>query len=83
MARERVFPGLPRGMPEWMAAEYVGASISLFRRTVASQVAAVWIGERRKVWLRDDLDAWLDRRAGRSLSEADDNPWLVADRGAH
>lgn len=35
----------------------------------------VKVSPRRKIWLREDLDAWLDRVAGKKAPDQD-NPWL-------
>ena len=60
-------PGWPRGMREALAAAYVGLSFSTFRREWREGRAPgpVRLTAGRQVWLRDDLDRWLDRKAGR------------------
>lgn len=72
-------PGWPRGLKEELAAAYVGLSASSVRSLVASGdfPAAVQLTTGRKVYLRDDLDRYLDRKAGRQLPEhADGREWL-------
>jgi hypothetical protein len=62
-----IWPDWPRGMSEGLAAAYVGISVSSLRTEVLAgrAPAAVWITKGRKIWLREDLDAWLNRAAGR------------------
>lgn len=55
----------PRGMRLQVAAAYVGLSETAFERA-AGLPAPVWLTEGRKIWLREDLDGWLDVRAGRA-----------------
>ena len=52
-------------MIEWQAAAYVGLSITAFRTLVTGGAIApaVWITTGRKVYLRERLDAFLDRKA--------------------
>jgi predicted DNA-binding transcriptional regulator AlpA len=52
-------------MPEKAAAYYVGLSPSTFRAEVAPNVRPIRLTQGRIAWLREDLDAWLERRAGR------------------
>ncbi len=67
-------PGWPRSMGLELAAAYVGLSPSTFRAQVdrsgstAPQPIALTAG--RRVWLKEDLDAWLDRAAGRGTTAA-------------
>lgn len=63
----RRLPDWPRGMREPLAAEYVGLSFSTFRRewTESRAPGPVLLTRGRQVWLREDLDRWLDRKAGR------------------
>ena len=79
VGHRRFLPDWPRGLSVELAAAYVGLSASTFRSVVAPKVPPVRLTERRLAWLREDLDAWLDRRAGRvapSQSTADD--WMRA-----
>jgi predicted DNA-binding transcriptional regulator AlpA len=64
---DRRLPDWPRGMREALAAEYVGLSFSTFRREWSEGRAPrpVHLTPGRQVWLREDLDRWLDRKAGR------------------
>lgn len=71
-------PGWPRGLREPLAAAYVGLSGSTFRQVVVPQVPAIRLTPSRVVWLREDLDRWLD--AKRPSSEPNfwhqaENPW--------
>jgi predicted DNA-binding transcriptional regulator AlpA len=61
-----VLPFTPRALREEWAALYCGMSPTLFRERVAPEVPPVRISPGRVAWLREDLDAWLDRRAGRA-----------------
>lgn len=55
-------PGWPRGLREPLAAAYVGVSEALIRREVAAGAfpRPVSLTPGRQVWLREDLDRWLD-----------------------
>ncbi len=75
MADRPVLPGWPRGMPEHLAAAYTGLSVSRFRIAVEPEVAGIQITERVRIWVKEDLDAWLDRRSGRVPSSSGVNPW--------
>lgn len=66
-------PAWPRGLRADLAAAYVGLSESSFQRHCA--VAPVQITPGVKVWLREDLDRWLDGLAGRMAGSAEVNPW--------
>lgn len=68
----------PRGMREEDAAYYVGVSPSTFRAQVKPEVPPVPLTQGRQVWLREDLDAYLDRKAGRDATLRE-NPWLTPD----
>ncbi|HWX50528.1 MAG TPA: hypothetical protein VNZ61_20980 [Roseomonas sp.] len=69
-------PGWPRGLTEPLAAAYVGLSVTTFRAAVqAARVEPVWLTRGRKVWLREDLDRWLDAKAGRVAAAPEVNPW--------
>ncbi len=70
-------PNWPRGMRQSLAAAYLGLSEATFRVQVASEVPPVQLTPGRAVWLRDDLDAYLDRKAGRSAAAAGDE-WMQA-----
>ncbi|MBB4267692.1 helix-turn-helix transcriptional regulator [Roseospira visakhapatnamensis] len=73
-------PDWPRSMGLELAAAYVGLSPSKFwgevnkQGSTAPQPIALTAG--RRVWLKEDLDAWLDRAAGRVHDEATGNAWL-------
>ncbi|MDR3534236.1 MAG: hypothetical protein P4L90_27185 [Rhodopila sp.] len=67
MGKEYPLPDWPRGMREPLAAAYVGLSESSLRAEVkAGKVKPVWLTAGRQVYLREDLDAYLDRAAGRT-----------------
>jgi predicted DNA-binding transcriptional regulator AlpA len=60
-------PGWPRGLSVELAAAYVGLSVSTLRKLEKEGEfpSPTWITSWRCVWLRDSLDAWLDRKDGR------------------
>ena len=67
-------PDWPRGMPLEMAAAYVGLSVIQLRESVAASDAPrpIRLTAIQRVWLREDLDGWLNRKAGhRRAPEAD------------
>jgi prophage regulatory protein len=70
------FPYWPRGLREELAAHYVGLSVSSIRslRQRGEFPAPIPLSKGRLVFLREDLDAWLDRKAGRG-SAGDDMDW--------
>lgn len=70
-------PHWPRGLRCELAAGYLGISPSLFRQLVdaGKLPRPVAISPGRQVWLREDLDASLDRLAGRAPGVAEPNSW--------
>jgi predicted DNA-binding transcriptional regulator AlpA len=68
-----VLPDWPRGMRIELAASYLGISPSLLRaELVAGRFPApVRISPGRVVWLKEDLDRWLDAKAGRPNARAE------------
>lgn len=55
-----------------LAAAYVGLSVSAIGRLTGLEFPKpVWITAGRKIWLREDLDRWLDARAGRAAATDD------------
>lgn len=73
---DQPLPGWPRGLREELAAAYVGLSVSTVRalRHDGAFPAPVPLTRGRQVFLRDDLDAWLDRKAGRTMAP-DGSDW--------
>lgn len=71
---DRRLPDWPRGMREELAAEYVGLSQTALRdmRRAGTFPAPVPLTRGRIVYLREDLDAWLDGKAGRTPESAND-----------
>ena len=59
-------PAWPRGLSEELAAAYIGLSVSSLRSEVRAGRAPqpVRITPKRLIYLRDKLDAYLDRIAG-------------------
>jgi predicted DNA-binding transcriptional regulator AlpA len=68
-------PDWPRALRLPLAAAYVGLSPATFQRAVATAVVAIYLTPGTVVWLREDLDRWLDARAGRAPASPQDNPW--------
>ncbi|WP_317135205.1 helix-turn-helix transcriptional regulator [Nguyenibacter vanlangensis] len=56
----------PRALGTDEAARYLSLSRETFRKHVAPDIRPIHIG-RRIVWLREDLDLWLDRAAGKEV----------------
>ena len=56
-------------MPEDVAANYAGISPGLMRKLMRDKENPfpdrVQLSPGRVVWLKEDIDAWLDRKAGR------------------
>jgi predicted DNA-binding transcriptional regulator AlpA len=67
---ERRLPDWPRGLHENLAAAYVGLSPSTIRvlRELGEFPAPVSLTKGRQVWLREQLDEWLDKKAGKPLA---------------
>jgi hypothetical protein len=59
------WPDWPASMREETAAAYLDISPSTFRARVAPAVPGFWLTEGCRAWLREDLDAYRLRRAGR------------------
>lgn len=70
-------PDWPRGLSDQFAAAYVGLGVITFREAMAQAgVNPVWLTKGRRVWLREDLDRWLDGLAGRqALGAQRDQEW--------
>lgn len=64
----RTVAAWPRGLREDQAADYVALSVSTFRREVARGAAPppVHVTAGRLAWVREDLDAYVDRLAAAS-----------------
>ena len=73
-------PGWPRGLKEDLAAAYVGLSVSTIRaeRGAGRFPTPIALTAGRMVYLRDDLDFYLDRKAGHVLASSDGREWLEA-----
>ncbi|GAA0575778.1 hypothetical protein GCM10009416_13090 [Craurococcus roseus] len=67
----------PRGLPLTATALYVGLGKSTWLELVEKGDApeGVFLTPGRKVWLREDLDAWLDERAAREQNRKRTNTW--------
>lgn len=71
---ERAVHAWPRGMRAEIAADYCGLSVSWLTEEARQGrfPAAVRISSHRVIWLKDDLDRWLDEKAGRPNADAGD-----------
>ncbi len=67
--RDRAMPGWPRALSQPLAAAYLSLSEGSFRAQVMPDVPPIHLTGRRIAWLKEDLDAWLDRRADRPPPE--------------
>lgn len=68
----------PRSMRAARAAAYLDVSLTWFHEHVAREVAPIRLSRGIVVWRREDLDRWLDNRAGGAAPSAEDdapNPW--------
>lgn len=65
----------PRFMRAERAAAYLDVSPSHFLSVIAPELREVRLSPRVVGWLRDDLDAWLDARAGTGAGSTENNPW--------
>lgn len=70
-------PDWPRALRAEWAAAYVGLSVTSFRQKVVPDLPPIRLTEKRVAWLREDLDAWLDRKAGRTPASGE-NEWMAA-----
>lgn len=75
----------PRGMRSEVAASYVGLSEGVFLREVSlgNIPKATWLTDGRKVWLREGLDAYLDRKAGIKQDTVSNDQWAERLDGGH
>jgi predicted DNA-binding transcriptional regulator AlpA len=65
----------PRFLRAEKAAAYLDVSKTHFLTIVAPELKAIQLSPGVKGWLREDLDAWLDARAGREAASPESNPW--------
>jgi len=76
-------PGWPRALRLELAAAYVSLSPASFlaavKRKDVPQPIALSAG--RKAWLIEDLDAWLDAKAGRARNDGSPQAWMDAING--
>lgn len=68
-------PGWPRLLRAEKAAAYLDVSKGHFLAAIAPQLHEVRLSPHVVGWLREDLDAWLDARAGRGAASPVHNPW--------
>ncbi len=70
-------PDWPRGLGADLAAAYLGVSVTTLRAGAkqGSMPAPTRITRGRDVWLRDVLDAWLDRQAGITRTTTPESDW--------
>ncbi|WP_029606397.1 helix-turn-helix transcriptional regulator [Kozakia baliensis] len=55
---------MPRCLKITDAAKYLGISEASFRATVGKVVPPIYMSPQRPVWLRDQLDRWVNEKAG-------------------
>lgn len=60
---------MPRLLRTEDAAEYCAVSVSAFHKEIAPRCRKIHPVGNRVAWLRDDLDAYIDERAGIFRSE--------------
>jgi predicted DNA-binding transcriptional regulator AlpA len=70
-----ILPGWPRALSIKLAAAYVGLSVTTIRH-LPGFPAPVPLSPGRVAYLREDLDRWLDQRAGRT-GKPDGSEWLT------
>ena len=69
---DRPLPGWPRGLSAPLAAAYIGLSVSqLLVLESEGEFKATWLTKGRKVYLREQLDSFLDRKDGRGNAASD------------
>lgn len=70
-------PFIPRALTAELAALYCGVSVSWWREAVKDgrAPAAIYLSDRKPVWLRDDLDNWLDAQRGGAAPSGPSSPW--------
>lgn len=71
----RPLPYWPAAMREERAAAYLDVSPGWFRQNVAPVVGAIRVTDRVVLYRRQDLDRWLDARAGAVPASEEPNPW--------
>lgn len=81
---ERAVHAWPRGMRAELAADYCGLSVSWLTEEARRGrfPASVRISPHRVIWLKDDLDRWLDEKAGRANAGAGDASGQTSVSGA-
>lgn len=62
--REAVIQVRPRILSEQDAATYLALSVSSFRTVVQPHIRVIRLTQRRKGYLIEDLDKWVDDKAG-------------------
>lgn len=72
----------PKVMRRTEAARYVGLSLSAFD-THSGKPKAIMLGPQTPGWLRDDLDAWVDRIAGRATQSTEQDFMDAIGRGEY
>lgn len=72
-ARPDSLPGWPRALSAELAAAYTALSITALY-SLAGFPAPIHLSPGRVAWLREDLDRWLDGKAGRMPASAAAQP---------
>jgi hypothetical protein len=77
-------PDWPRAMCEDLAAAYVGLSVTTIRKFRAANDFPAPIRPRlngapikKPLYLREQLDAWLDQQAGAATASQGGDPWMT------
>ncbi len=63
----------PRGMRAKVAAAYVGLSVGTLE---GNGPQPVFLTPGCKIWLKEDLDNWLDRKSGKAQLLEPANEWM-------
>lgn len=58
-----------------MASAYVGVSPAAFMQHIAPMLTSISPTPGTRAWLKEDLDAFLDAKAGRVAASQEANPW--------
>ena len=70
--------GWPASMRAERAAAYLDVSKTYFLAKIAPAIGHVRLGPGLVLYLKRDMDAWLDQQAGPAAPSMEDNPWPTA-----
>jgi hypothetical protein len=68
-------PYWPASMREDRAAAYLDVSATYFRQRIAPKLSPIRPSSGVVLYLRRDLDAWLDQQSAGNATSAEGNPW--------